>query len=194
MKQISTLLVATFVCGFVSGQDKKDLTMTFSAGVLNSPYYKNARSEEFYGFDFNYYLSDRTILATSYFAGKHRYFDSELSNTNYGYSDDGTNAEARYNVFSLLVKYKVASTERFSVIPGVGVGIMTHTRNFPYRENNSESFHTSSWSDLAFPVSMELNYRLSKRWTAGLMGGFLIEPDFPIVALHAGPQLTYHLK
>jgi len=194
MKQIFTLLVTTCVCGFVSGQEKKDLTLTFSAGALNSPYYDNARSETFYGFDFNYYLTNRTILATSYFAGKHRYYESDLSNTNYLLSDDGTNAEAMYNVFSLQVKYKVASTERFSVIPGVGVGLMTHTREYPYRIGTSESFQTSSWTDLAFPVSLELNYKLSKRWTAGIMGGLLIEPDFPILALHAGPQLAYHLK
>lgn len=177
------------------GQNKKDLTISLSGGLLNSPYYENANAKGFYGFDFDYHFAKKHLLSVNYFSGKHTYYDDVLSNNPTGSSSpDGTNADAEYLTFSVLYKYKILDNTLLSLVPGVGAGIMTHTREYPYQEVNTAYPRISSWSDLVFPISLELNFKLSNQWQAGLTGGFLIHPDYPILALHAGPKLSYIFK
>jgi hypothetical protein len=106
----------------------------------------------------------------------------------------GTNAKATYNTFSVLYKYKIINQSKFSVTPGVGAGMMTHSKDYPYTQGASMTFQTSSWSDLVFPITLDINYKITKNWQLGLTGGFLIHPDYPILGLHTGPKLTYILK
>lgn len=189
------LLVFSTLLSF--GQDKKDLVISVSAGYLNSPYYNNAHSRGFYGVGFDYHLSNRSILSASYFAGEHDYFDNTLSNTTaaeYIVMPKGTNAQGSYNTFVISYKYKIINNAKLSVVPGAGAGIMTHTRTYPHTQGTSMTFQTSSWSDLVFPVTLDINYKVLRRWQIGLTGGFLIHPDYPILALHAGPKLSYVLK
>lgn len=188
---ITLFLIA--VCSY--GQDKKDLTVSLSTGLLNSPYYEKANARGFYGLNFDYNLAKRHILSVNYFAGKHDYYDDVLSNdpTNL-IRPNGTNSEAEYRTFSVLYKYKVVDNNLLSLVPGVGAGIMTHTRQYPYKEVNKSYLAISSWSSLVFPVSLDLNFKLSRNWQAGLTSGFLIHPDYPILALHAGPKLSYIFK
>jgi len=181
----------------VSGQDKKDLTVSVGGGVLNSPYYANARAQEFYTLGFDYHASARHVLAVNYLAGGHRYFDNVLSNTpasDYLVNPGATNAEATYNTFSILYKYKLINHSKISVAPGVGAGIMTHSRRYPHKQATSLVFHTSSWSDLVFPVTLDISYKAHPHWQLGLIGGFLVHPEYPLLALHAGPKISYVLK
>lgn len=176
-------------------QNKKDLTISLSAGRLNSPYYKEAKARNFAGFDFDYHLTKRHLLSVNYFAGNHHYYDDVRSNNPIGviYSDGG-NAHAGYKTFSILYKYKVINNSVLSFVPGVGAGLMTHSLEYPHKIINSGYSITSSYSDLVFPVSLDVNFKLSGHWQAGLTGGFLIHPDYPILALHAGPKLSYVIK
>jgi hypothetical protein len=188
----STLLLIAFNS---FAQDKKDLTISLSGGLLNSPYYKNAHAKGFYSFDFDYQLSKRHMLAVNYFAGKHTYYDDVLSNDPGMVSrPDGTNSDAEYRTFSVLYRYKLIDNSIMSLVPAAGIGIMTHTRQYPYSEANKSYLAISSWSDLVFPVNLDINFKLSKNWQAGLRSGFLIHPDYPILALHAGPKLSYIIK
>jgi hypothetical protein len=185
----------TFIAFCSYGQDKKDLTISLSGGLLNSPYYEKANAKGFYGFDFEYHLAKRHLLSVSYFAGKHTYYDDVLSNDPTSVSrSDGTNSDAEYRTFSVLYKYKLVDNTLVSLVTGVGAGIMTHTREYPYQEVNKAYPRISSWSDLIFPVKLDLNFKLCRDWQAGLTGGFLIHPDYPILALHAGPKLSYVFK
>lgn len=177
------------------GQDKKDLTVSLSGGLLNSPYYEKANAKGFFGFDFDYHLAKRHLLAVNYFAGGHTYYDDVLSNDPTRISrPDRTNSDAEYRTFSVLYNYKLIDNSLVSLVPGVGVGIMTHTREYPYQEINKGYPRISSWSDIVFPVNLDLNFKLSKNWQAGLTSGFLIHPDYPVLALHAGPKLSYIIK
>ena len=190
MRSIITITLLMAALPFY-GQEKKDLVISLAVGGLNSPYYEHARAGNFYALDFDYHLSKKSILSAGYLAGNHKYYDDVLSNDpTYGLYD-GTNSEARYNTFGVVFKYKILDYADFSLVPGAGLGIMTHTRNFPYTEGTSSSLRTSSWSDLVFPVTLDLNFALSHRWLLGLRGGFLIHPDYPILALHAGPRLSF---
>lgn len=190
------IVTTLFLIAFSSyGQDKKDLAISLSGGLLNSPYYEKADAKGFYGFDFDYNLAKRHILSVNYVAGKHNYYDDVLSNDPTSVSrPNGTNSDAEYRTFSVLYKYKVVNNSLISLVPGVGAGILTHTRQYPYKEINKSYPALSSWSDLVFPVSLDLNVTLSKNWQAGLTSGFLIHPDYPILALRAGPKLTYIIK
>lgn len=137
------------------------------------------------------------LLSVNYFAGNHVYFDDILSNTpasNYIVYPKGTNAKATYNTFSVLHKFKILNQAKFSIVPGAGAGIMTHCRDYPYTEGASMYFNTSAWSDLVFPITLDMNYKLSRHFQLGLTSGFLIDPDYPILALHIGPKVSYILK
>jgi len=83
MRKIIGFVIAILVMLNATGQEKKDLAISLSAGVLNSPYYNNAHSRGFFGFGFDYHVSRRHVLSASYLAGKHNYLDNILSNTTY---------------------------------------------------------------------------------------------------------------
>jgi hypothetical protein len=194
-KQLALILVTGLIINLSFGQNKKDLTIAFAAGELTSPYYENDKARGFYAFDFDYHLTKRQILSANFNSGAHRYFDDILSNSNWITYGDGTNSDAEYKTFSILYKYKVLDKTDFSATLGTGAGIMTHSRRYPYRmSTTSYSFNQSVWSDLTFPVRLEFDYRLSKQFKFGLIGGFFIHPDFPILAYHGGARLSYTLR
>jgi hypothetical protein len=194
MKHFFTLFLICVFFSSAKSQSKKDLAVSLSAGVLNSPYYTNAHADHFYGAAFDYYLSDRSIISAGYFAGKHDYFDSILSNTTNYFLNNGSNSEAIYNTFTVQYKYKIVNTSKFSLVPAVGLGMMTHTKRYPYEEGPTTYIRYSSWTDLVFPVNLDLNYSFSDHWQAGITSGLLIHPDYPVLALHIGPKLSYIIK
>jgi len=71
---------------------------------------------------------------------------------------------------------------------------MAHTRVYPYQEPGVVYTKTSSWADLVFPVTLDLNFKIMRKWQAGVTSGFLVHPDYPVLALHAGPKLSYTIK
>ena len=194
MKTISLTLLTGLIAAMSYGQDKKDLTVSIGAGKLTSPYYLNDKAKEFYSVDFDYHLSKRHILSANFNAGGHDYYDNILSNTAGSIKSNGSNAKASYRTFSILYKYKFLTNKVFSGNIGTGAGIMTHSRQYPYTEGNSSNYRQSTWTDLVFPVRLEFDYKLSNRFQLGLIGGFSIHPDYPILAYYAGPRFSYLLK
>ena len=195
MKFLLPFFLAFFNMIYSFGQDNKDLSVSFSAGFLNSPYYEKASGRGFYKFDFDYYLSSRHLLSVNYLGGEHTYYDNSLSNNPDGaHRADGTNSEARYRVFSISYKYKILSNNLLNIISGIGIGTMTHEREYPYKGAAIPDFKISSFSDIAFPVTLDVNFKIDKHWQAGLTSGFFIEPDYPTLAYHVGPKLSYIIK
>lgn len=165
--------------------------MSLSSGLLTSPFYNDARPGVYFSFDMDYHLRKRQILSSNFTSGKHEYNDviSNVPGTK-----DFRNATASYKTFSILYKYKVINKTKLSLIAGTGAGIMTHTRDYWQQEGNSTLRRQLIWSDLVFPVRLEANYKFSQHLQLGVIGGFFIQPDYPILAYHAGPRLTYVLK
>lgn len=190
--------IITFLATTLSAQGKKDLRLSLSTGIFNSPYYTNARKREFYNFDFEYFINNRHILSTSFMSGHHRYYDNVLSNNavplNITGYEKNTNSTTNYLTFSVLYKYKLVNTKTFSINIGAGTGIMTQTKTYPFTEGNIVDFRQSGWTDLVFPVRTEFDYKLSNHFQIGLIGGFFIHPDYPILGYYAGPRLSYVLK
>jgi hypothetical protein len=177
------------------GQAKKDLVLSVSAGRLNSPYYSRAYPGGFVNLGFDYHLTERHILSVNYHSGRHRYLERRFSDPASYITDPGdVNAEAMYRTFSMTYKFKVLDLTRFSVAPSLGAGLMTHLLRYPVTQGLSTSFSYSAWTTLVFPVGLEMAYKLSDRWQLGLMGGFFIHPDYPVLGYHAGPRLSYVLR
>ena len=195
MKFSLLILVTLFSTIYSFGQDKKDLSVSFSAGLLNSPYYQKASARGFYKVDFDYHLSKRHSVSVNYLGGEHTYYDNTLSNNpNGAHRADGTNSEARYRVVSISYKYKILDNDLLNVVSGAGIGIMNHEREYPYQGDEIPDFKISSFSDIAFPITVDINFKISRRWQAGLTSGFFIEPDYPTLAYHLGPKLSYIIK
>jgi hypothetical protein len=192
MRRLILLLLTILLTTISFAQDRKDLAVSFSTGVLTSPYYPNDKARSYYNVDFDYYLAKRHILSANFNAGKHNYYDNVLSNTAIPFYENNTNAEALYRTFSILYKFKFVNSKVFSANIGAGAGIMTHIREYWYKEANSaEGFRQSSWTDLVFPVRLDLDYKLSRRFHLGVIGGLFVHPDYPILGYHAGPRVSY---
>ena len=194
MKQVILGLLIGLVAFKSFGQEKKDLRISVAGGSLMSPYYMENKGGRFYSVDFDYYLSKRHILSANYNDGKHNYYEDILS-TDPGYiKSDGTNAKAEYHTFSILYKYKFINKKALSAALGTGVGFMTHKKIYPYKLSNGSIFNETTWTDLVFPVRFELDYKASNSIHLGIIGGFYIQPDFPVLAYYAGPRLSYVIK
>lgn len=199
MRKLSTFICLVFLFNIASAQDKKDLSLSFSAGFFNSPYYKRAHTGGFYKFGAGYHLSKNHALSFEFLGGRHTYYDDILSDKNAAESMIGihnnTNSFTLYTVFSISYKYKVINKNKFSLVPGVGAGIMTHSQKYPSSMyNGGITMVTTSFSDLVFPVSLDINYEILKNFQIGVTSGFLIHPDFPVLGLHIGPKISYVLK
>ncbi len=198
MRKLSTFLFLVFLFQIAFAQEKKDLSLSFSAGAFNSPYYKNAHTGGFYNFGAEYHLSKDHSLSFDFLGGRHTYYDDILSDKNVAETYSGiqnTNARTLYTVFTISYKYKFINKNKFSLVPGTGVGIMTHSRNYPSsKENGGTTILTTSFSDLVFPVTLDINYEVFKNFQIGATSGFLIHPDFPVLGLHIGPKFSYVLK
>jgi hypothetical protein len=194
MKQITLVLFTALITLISYGQHKKDLIISVAAGALTSPYYLENKGGSFYTVDFDYHLSKRRLLSVNYNGGEHSYYDNILS-TDPGYiKSDGTNAKAIYHTFSVLYKYMFLDKNAVSGSIGSGVGIMTHSREYPYAISNGSIFVKTAWTDLVFPVRAEFDFKVSKCIRMGVIGGFYIAPDYPILAYYVGPRLGYLLK
>jgi hypothetical protein len=198
MKKVVLAVFMVYTTIILFGQEKKDLTISVGAGRFNSPYYTNNKTRTFFNFDFDYYISERHIISTNFLSGKHRYYDSLNSNnavplSTPGY-EDNANATADYSTFSLLYKYKLLNNKKAALNLGTGIGIMRQTVAFPYTQGNITDIRQSSWADLVFPVRLEIDYKFSKFFQVGLLGGCFIHPDYPILGYHLGTRVSYVLK
>lgn len=188
MKKFTLLFISGLLSVLSFGQEKKDLTFSFSTGGLNSPYYHDSKGREYYSVDFDYHLSKRHILSSNFNAGKHWYNDkisSILPN-----QENVWNTEASYRNFSILYKYKFLNKAGVSANIGAGAGIMTQIRHHKWDANYEDGGYTV-WNSLTFPVRIDLDYKLTKKLRAGVIGGMYTRHDFRIITYYAGPRLGY---
>ncbi len=192
MRALFTLIIFTIIISTAKGQEKKDLAIYASGGLLTSPNYQKSTTNGYFGVGFEYYLTKNHVLSANYLMAKNNYLAAGAS-TKVGY-DKGTNATAFFNTFSILYQYKFLNTSQFSMLAGAGAGVTTRTlESFTDTETNTLAT-TIHKSFLVLPVSLDLNYRITNRWHAGVKSGFIIEPGASLVtALHAGPRLSFVL-
>ena len=102
--------------------------------------------------------------------GKFNYYDDTRSNnpTSIMYPQNNTNAKGAELHGYVMVKYSIVKTDQFNLMD-------------------------SSFTDLEFSVSVEAYYLFNKRVGVGIKVGGYIEPDFPMVGAHIGPQIRVRL-
>ncbi|MBY0480822.1 MAG: hypothetical protein K2Q21_05655 [Chitinophagaceae bacterium] len=190
MKKMMLALIMGLTVLSSYGQERKDLVVSIATGQLTSPYYYKNTMGSFFSVDFDYHLSKRHILTANYSDGKHNYYDKYLQADPNTSRSDGTNTRASYRTFSILYKYQFLNSKIITGNIGAGAGIMTHIQRIITGYPASES----NWSDLVFPARFELDYKISNSFRLGLIGGFYIHPDYPILAYHLGPRIGYLIK
>jgi hypothetical protein len=195
---VSILLIVLFSQSY--GQDKKDLKLSLSTGLFNSSYYTNSRPRQFYSFGFDYSITKRHIISVDFISGQHRYYDSirvttPIPLTTPGY-EKHTNSEARTTIFSLLYKYKLLDKRKLSISAGTGFGIITELLTYPVDiPNGGFTFETSGRKgDLCFPLRLDIDYQILKRFQLGIIAGTYIYPDYPLVGEHLGMKFSYIIK
>ncbi|MDP1764569.1 MAG: hypothetical protein Q8L07_11875 [Sediminibacterium sp.] len=194
MKQIIPALIIGLISFTTYGQVGKELVISIATGKLTSPYYLKSKFGAFYNIDFDYHLSQRNVLSVNYNDGVHNYYDNVRSTDPNYIKSDGTNSKANYRIFSVLYKYKFLNGDAISGAIGTGAGIMTHSLSYPFVVATGSNFRESTWSDLVFPVRFEFDYKISKSFRLGVIGGFYVHPEYPILAYHVGTRFGYILK
>jgi hypothetical protein len=197
-RYLSILSVSVFLSSALLSQDKKDLKISIGTGILNSPYYTNANARQMYDFSLEYAITKKHKITSDYLSGKHFYYDNVRSNNAVPLNTPGyeknANATAEYSIFSLLYKYLLFQKRNLSISTGTGLGIMTQVMEYPYTEGNIVDFRQASWTDICFPIRIDFDYKISKKIEMGLIGGFYIHPDYPILGYHTGIRLSYIVK
>jgi hypothetical protein len=71
---------------------------------------------------------------------------------------------------------------------------MTKTREFYYKGDTEPKAARWSKAYFAIPVSLDVNYKMSRNWFLGIKGGLTVEPGASLTsALYAGPRLSFLL-
>ena len=183
----------------VSAQ-QKSFDVAVSYGAYNSPSFNQTRAKEYFAADFDYHASKRWTISSGFVTGHFNYYDDTRSNapTAILYTNDNTNARG-YELHGYgMIKYAIISTDRFTLQAGLGVGFLNQRVEYPYRESSATGtgsiyMNQNSFTALEFPVSAEAYYLFGNRFGIGLKAGGFVEPDFPLVGLHVGPQIRIRL-
>ncbi len=192
MRYISLLITLSFWSVSSFGQYGKTWTVSFGAGLFTSPYYKNSDASGFFSVDINYNFKKRHVLAANYNNGRHNYQDNVRSNIPAG--PNLINSKAEYTTFSILYKYKFLDKRKISAYSGAGAGIMTQVLEYPFSDGSGNYYRQSSMTDLVFPVRIEFIYHLTDRVGLGMLGGFFVHPDYPILGYHGGMMISYNIR
>ena len=133
------------------------------------------------------------------FNGNHRYFDSGIyTNDPYHPSSlypDGTNSTAYNLMVGVELMVSLISTQRIKAQSGLGIGILNYVRRFTTKsEYDLGPSHIIRWNqydqhafnEIIFPISLTLSYKLNEIIGLFIDSGAYVEPDFPVMGLHAG--------
>jgi hypothetical protein len=191
----STLLCITSLSVFAQ---QKTYDVAISYGAYNSPSFDQNRTKDYFAADFDYHLSKRWTVSSGFMTGRFNYYDNTRSNapTAILYTNDNTNARGYELHGYAMAKYSVVNTSQFTLQIGIGAGFFNQRLQYPFRDDSGAGaiyLTNSSFTDLEFPVSLEAYYLLGSRVGIGVRAGGYIEPDFPIVGTHVGPQIRVRL-
>ena len=195
MKKILIGLATVSICLSTFSQ-KSDMKFSISSNVYTSTDYPNVKSGTGFSFEMRYYITDKIFVSSHANYGKFRYYDDVLSNSPVHLGIiDGTNTSASGIHAGLLLGYNFKITNLIDLYASTGVSSYTLIRNYPYQYSpDSWGLNCSAFTDLAFPVILGIESHFFERISIGVIGGFYVEPDFPIVGWHIGPVISYTIK
>ncbi len=138
-------------------------------------------------FEFEYGHSKKWAFSSGFLTSNYWYKDSESLTSINGIPV--TRAEDFQ--INFVSKYKIFEQNNTKIQIGAGLGLYMHAYKKDYIHQNGSFPITTFWYDLGFPISVELNQKLSKHFLVGLKLGTMFEPDFPFVGNHLGINLKY---
>lgn len=174
---------------------EKAYDIALSYGAYTSPSFNQHSHRDYFSADFEYHLSKRWTVSSGLMMGYFNYYDNTRSNNPGGviFNRDNTNARATELHGYAMAKYSLINSKQFTLQVGVGAGFFNQSLEYPYQDAQGGGIRYTSFTDLAFPLSLEAFYLFSNRLGVGLKAGGYIEPDFPLVGTHIGPQLRLRL-
>ncbi len=152
----------------------------------------------FYGFETSYFFNKHFFVASEAIFGVNRYVSKiEPAEFIATYSQyvypNGSNADLKTAHLSISAGYSVPIFQKFSVSGQIGISgyieLKTYAAPDYYFKQYAYRYH--NFTSLAFPVKLSVNYAINNKIDIGLIGGCYIEPDYPLIGYHVGPQLNF---
>lgn len=192
---VSVLMALISFTGY--SQDRK-LDLSYSMGAYSTPYYDMAQRGLSYAVDFDYLLSNGWYISSGFTIADFDYYEPPwVENPSITVvQEDGTNGTVYARHINLKVKKDLFAADRYNVRVGLGFSVLTQSREYPLVDvfgPGSVRRQESSFTTLAFPLSVEPFYVLADRWRVGIRAELYVEPDFPLMGYNVGPQIRLRL-
>ncbi|RYD82037.1 MAG: hypothetical protein EOP53_04780 [Sphingobacteriales bacterium] len=167
--------------------------VALSSGIYTTPSQTKERPRMYYKFESNYHFNNRHSFSINFLGGQYDHLHEKSTPLL-------TNPQNRMkdNVFYLQYKYNVVKHPKWRVMPGVGIGLNVAAYDYTYAVPTplghdflaDEEYLIS----IAFPISLNANYKISKVWSVGVEVGAFADPDYGFFGLHAGPKVIASLR
>ena len=198
MKTILSLLMSV-VCFSASAQQNR-YSIALSYGLYMAPTLKQSRFRDHIAADFNYQLTARWTIASGITAGQFDYYEDVRSNADTEltkYTTASTNARGYDSHVYALIKYKLINSNRFNLLTGVGIGLLTQRLKYPYRQPCSSGcmvfIGEESTTMLELPIKAEAYYLFNDKIGIGITAGGFMNGTLSNTGIHFGPQIRVNL-
>lgn len=174
-----------------------------SMGYYNNPWYNlnpskynSAKGGKYYSLG-NIYKIKSIAFGLTVLSSRFRYFDSgRLTNDpTANLWPNGTNSEIYNFIADFSILYSSNLGKNITLYSGIGFGILNMTTIFTTKtEYDLDGRHIINWNyrdkesfdSLLFPLNLKVDYYFYKGIGCFFETGAYIEPDFPVLGLHAG--------
>lgn len=158
---------------------------------ITAPEFQNIKTGNNICFELSQILHNNLIVTSHVNYGKNRYYKSDNIDGDEQVESDLTNANLETIHVGLMAGYFHSFSKWFNASVQIGVSTYTQINEYPFQFNDYSSSYTNSvFTDLAFPVKASIAFQPFNDVEIAFIGGFYIEPDYPLVGLHFGPQLN----
>lgn len=192
MQKIIISLALVMMTSILQGQNRL-MKIGILSGFYKGTNYDSIQSGNNIAIEFSGKLSKRFSLTAHVNYGWNRYFESERSNHPEAFLySDGTNADLFNIHVGILAGYTITLTENMHITGYAGLSSYTERLTYWWDFGEMIIGHREySFTSIAFPVKISIGYLLSKNIELAIAAGFYLEPAYPIVGLHAGPQINF---
>ncbi len=205
MKNLILFLFLMVVALSASAQAAKDLVISFGMGYSKITPTKTVLLPQdgvSFSLDFDYFIQPRHVISLSYHNASNKYFydySTTIKGVEYK-AFENIISDSKFSNISILYKYKIISSPKWSVLVGTGLSLVGHSRRFLDLDFQPNTIYSGVVTrhlfnqDLGFPVRVEANFWLNKRWALGLHGGLFYIPDEVPTTFYIQPKLSFCIK
>ena len=169
------------------------MLLGIQSGYYKGTNYDSIQSGNNIAIEFSSKISKNFSLTAHVNYGWNRYFESELSNNPAGFLEsNGTNSDLFIIQAGILAGYSLHLSRNLDLTGYLGLSAYTEIITCPWEYAPMViGTREYSFTDLAFPIKLNLTYTLFEKFQIGIAGGFYYMPYTGILGLHTGPQFGY---